>query len=516
MIGQSALLVRTQAATASGPRQRRSMNRIRHRRALRCVGSTIVLWTMAAAALGQPTQQDRSLAEILLGDTDRSTLQSGNRRRAELQPAPRHDVDKLTSLGFRRLSGKYLELWTDLPAALMVDQLPLAFDLAVEQWANYFGVRREDYQQWRVVGYLMGDEAKFQAAGLRPNSLPDFLNGFQSDHEFWVKEQPSNYYRRHLILHEGVHAFMQKHLGGGGPPWYREGIAELLATHRWRDGRLQVRVMPASRDEVPYWGRIKILRSEFAAERALMLADVVRLDNADFLENTAYGWSWGAAAYLDGHPKARRIFRRLRNHVNDSSMRFTRLLETELAPQLREFDEQWQLFVVNADYGYDFAAESVMYGAGRPLEAPRQVRLRTDRGWQSSGVRVEAGQVYLIRGEGQYKIQQKPETMWCESGGVTIRYYRGMPLGVLMGSVRLDTPRPGLANLCNPMPLGVRRHIRPIDSGTLYLRVNDAPGELSDNSGEITVTIERAAKTANDSAAQLSDASTTNNTKRQR
>ena len=352
----------------------------------------------------------------------------------------------------------------------------------------------------------MGDEAKFRNAGLRPDSLPPFLNGFQSDHEFWVKEQPSNYYRRHLVLHEGVHAFMQKHLGGGGPPWYREGIAELLATHRWNGGRLQVRVMPASREEVPYWGRIKILRDEFAAGRALMLADVVRFDNSDFLENTGYGWSWAAAAFFDGHPKTRRIFRRLRNHVTENPVRFSRLLESELAPQLREFDEQWQLFVVNADYGYDFDAESVMYAAGKPIDGQRKVRLRTDRGWQSSGVRVEAGQTYLVRAEGQYQVQQQPETWWCEPGGITIRYHRGMPLGVLIGSVRLDTPRPGIANLCNPMPLGLRKNIRPVDSGTLYLRINDAPGELGDNVGEITVSIQRVTSqenTTNDAVMNL-------------
>ena len=46
--------------------------------------------------------------------------------------------------------------------------------------------------------------------------------------ELWLHDQPTAYYRRHLLLHEGTHVFMASFLGGCGPGWYMEGTAELF------------------------------------------------------------------------------------------------------------------------------------------------------------------------------------------------------------------------------------------------------------------------------------------------
>ena len=59
-----------------------------------------------------------------------------------------------------------------------------------------------------------------------------------------------------------------------------------------------------------------------------------------------------------------------------------------------------------------------------------------------------------------------------------------------MGSVRLDAARPGVANLGLPVAIGLQRLIRPTDSGTLYLRINDFPSQMRDNVGEISVVVE--------------------------
>ena len=142
------------------------------------------------------------------------------------------------------------------------------------------------------------------------------------------------------------------------------------------------------------------------------------------------------------------------------------------------------------DYGYDFTAEAVRYAGGIPLmDSARKVKVAVDRGWQSTGIRLSAGRLYRVSASGQYQIRQEPEAWRSEPGGVTITYYRGMPLGVLMGSLRLDKPRPGIANLGMPIAIGLQRHIRPTESGTLYLRINDFPGEIRDNVGEVSVVV---------------------------
>ncbi len=52
-----------------------------------------------------------------------------------------------------------------------------------------------------------------------------------------------------------------------------EGIAELLATHRLADGKLQMNYFPPSKEETPDWGRIKLVQEGFAkGSRSLLQA----------------------------------------------------------------------------------------------------------------------------------------------------------------------------------------------------------------------------------------------------
>ena len=102
------------------------------------------------------------------------------------------------------------------------------FDAAVPLWCEYFGVEPAKVADWKIVGYVIQDKERFAGAGFIRRSLPDFPNGFSQGSQLWLYDQPSGYYRRHLLLHEGTHCFMYRWLGGTGPPWYMEGMAELL------------------------------------------------------------------------------------------------------------------------------------------------------------------------------------------------------------------------------------------------------------------------------------------------
>ena len=66
--------------------------------------------------------------------------------------------------------------------------------------------------------------------------------------------------------------------------------------------------------------------------------------------------------------------------------------------------------------------------------------IAADRGWQSSGVWLEAGKTYHVAASGRYQIAVEKngdgEKAWsCEPGGVTIEYHDGRPLGELLGAV---------------------------------------------------------------------------------
>ena len=435
-----------------------------------------------------------TLADVLLGDTDLTNSGQTQTESDNVQPIE-IDQTRLSAVGIRKLSGKYVDIYTDLSEQTAVDQLPRVFDLAVPLWAKYFKVDRSQLEGWKLTGFLMAAKPKFVQTGLLPADLAPFLNGYQRGDYFWVHEQPSDYYRRHLVLHEGVHGFMRKFLGGVGAAWFSEGVAELLATHHWEFGNLLIGYAPKNKEEVPYWGRIKIIQDEFAASRGLMIREVMRLRPEAFLDNDAYAWAWAAAAFLDGHPSYRAKFRRLREVVSLHGEQFNSNFEKRVVGQLRELDEQWQVFIVNLDYGYDVARSAVTYGTGLPITSRgRTVKLETNRGWQSSGIRLDAGKTYTITANGRFVVRTDPRPWYSEAGGVTMDYIDGRPLGVLLGSIRLNRAQPGLAALNAPFSIGVARTLTPETSGTLYLRVNDKGIGYADNDGRLTVEVKPAAR----------------------
>jgi hypothetical protein len=80
---------------------------------------------------------------------------------------------------------------------------------------------------------------------------------------------------------------------------------------------------------------------------------------------------------------------------------------------------------------------------------------------------------------------------------VTLRYWKGKPLGILLGAIRDDAvdlnQMTGLVS--QTFTIGSRRIMVAPKSGTLYLRVNDSPAELADNAGSLTAGV-RPAKDA--------------------
>jgi len=396
--------------------------------------------------------------------------------------------------GFRRIESRHLILDTDLPPDPDVDGLGEAFDQAFPQWCAIFKIDPEKNSFWRVHGYLMKSRERFEAAGLAPLDLPRFKSGFARGDDVWFFDQTSDYYRRHLLLHEGTHAFMNRFLGGVGSAWYAEGMAELLATHRYQDGKLTLNTFPRSRDEVSKWGRIEIVQTALAKRQALSLGKIFNYDSRAHQDNDAYGWCWAAAAFLDRHPRYHERFWKLIEWAGRPE--FDREAQRILDANPAELSEDWQLYVANLDYGYDFARMQVPLEIGQPLsEGGKHVTIAADRFWQPSGVRVERGDSVRVRAKGRYRLADGEKPWMSEPDGVTIRYYQGRPLGMLLMAVRADALTAQEATgLIKPMTVGSDATIKFDRAGTLYFRVNDSAGELADNSGSLDVEVTRATR----------------------
>ncbi|MBW8885166.1 MAG: hypothetical protein JF612_10420 [Planctomycetia bacterium] len=118
------------------------------------------------------------------------------------------------------------------------------------------------------------------------------------------------------------------------------------------------------------------------------------------------------------------------------------------------------------------------------------IKLATDRGWQSTGYRLEAGKQYKVTASGQYLLKTSPKPWPCDAGGVTIHYYRGKPLGMLQAALGdLEGEPPAITPLVTPQPIGLASEMEPTTTGTLYLKINEPASGLADNSGTLSITI---------------------------
>ena len=398
-------------------------------------------------------------------------------------------------LGIRLLRGKHLWLFTDLPADREVDQLSRVFDLAVPQWAAAFGISENRWRTWKMTGCLMKDPEKFRRASLFPvEKLQNFRSGFSQNGKIWMFDQPSSYYRRHLLLHEGVHGFMTAFFPTVSPPWHAEGMAELLATHWWDETSKsgpEIAYFPQAKTDVPMLGRIRIVRDEVAKGRALNLKQILSYGADAHSNNVPYGWCWAAAAFLDGHPRYQKRFRELNRTATGSNINEA-FLKT-YADDWQALEAEWSLFVREIDHAYDFERAAVQYQEGKPLRGlDAGTSIAVYRGWQSSGIFLQAGETYQIGARGRFTMQGNTanETWPSDPGGITLHYLSGYPLGtlqaVLIPSQKTDMD---FFDASRIQLIGRGKQWTPNQSGTLYLRINDRASRLENNVGTIDVSI---------------------------
>jgi hypothetical protein len=257
-------------------------------------------------------------------------------------------------------------------------------------------------------------------------------------------------------------------------------------------------ITPRNREEVPMLGRIKLIRDAVADHRALSFPAVMQLDNRKQLGSEAYAWCWAAAKFLDASPHYRDRFRQLQTIVNDP--KFNEIFREKFAADWADLNIEWRAYVSTLDYGFDFDRMAIEFRTGSPLVGEQQsATIRAERGWQSSGLLLQAGKSYEIRATGRYQIaterRDSGETPWpCEPGGITIEYQDGRPLGILLGAIdaRDEHASSASPSFAEPVAIGLHATIKLSATGTLYLRVNDSPGKLDDNGGNLTITIRTA------------------------
>jgi hypothetical protein len=409
--------------------------------------------------------------------------------------APAMPPDAAPAAELLHREGRFIRLTTDLESAEEADTLVTSFDAAAPQWSQFWNLPDDALATWKVDAYVIRNKAEFKRQGLIPSRVPDFPFGYALGNKIWVLAQQSEYYTRHLLLHEGVHSLAFSQFGGAGPPWYREGTAELLSTHRGKGAGVKINQIPATRDDVPYWGRFKRL-AQLRGQSAVPTLDAVMRYKPDLRGDVGvYGWSWAAAMMLHAYPDSQDAFRDAARIGRDDGPGFNRRLQQGLNKQWPALAARWRLLCHDLDYGFDWSRERVALAASDPIWDGRTIRIHVaaNQGWQSIGVRVPRGQRLQLTPSGQITLAKTPKPWISTPAGITFQYHRGGPLGQLLVCVLPNAIDPQ-SRLLPPLD------VRPIQQQTtleipqyswLLMRVNDGVGELSDNTGQYDVTITR-------------------------
>ncbi|MEO1524537.1 MAG: hypothetical protein AAFX06_03835 [Planctomycetota bacterium] len=394
---------------------------------------------------------------------------------------------------FQTVEGEHIVLLADSGSRQSLELLVQSFDAAVPQWQRFWGIPRGSLRGWKVKACVMNDVDAFRASGDLPLEL-SIPFGYALGDNIWVRRQSSEYYTRHLLLHEGVHALAIHQFGGTGPSWYAEGLAELLSVHRDAGADVRINVVPDSRDAVPFWGRFKLMTQRRGSGGVPTIDRVLEypLDLKSDVES--YGWSWAVAMLLTEYPEYRGSYLKAARNGNDRTEAFTQTMRSELRAQWPIVQARWRLLAETLDYGFDWKRERVALAMSDPLwdGRPVSVEIAADEGWQSLGIRFAPGTKLSLRAAGRCTLADTPKPWISEPSGVTIEYAGGRPIGQLL-----------VAEL--PNATSEQKELRPLDIQTLensleinveqhcwlVFRVNDHLAGRGDNRGGYAITVTR-------------------------
>ncbi len=370
--------------------------------------------------------------------------------------------------GFLSVLGRHVELTTDTGNVDLSRQMVETFDSAVPQWLRMWGQPAGRADDFQIRGYWMRAADRFVQNGWLPPETPPFEFGYSSPTTIWCHEQPSDYYNRHLLMHEGVHAAALNCFGGIGPAWYGEGTAEWLATHRMGPSGLQIASVPDVAADAEHWGRISIVRR--AAERSTIpsLAEVMSRPGRIDGDVEIYTWFWLAALLWTAQPSTRAWFLAMTGVVNLSEREFNRRLYEAARDRWPQLLGTWRLLTELADFGLDTALHlPVLAGAeARDDGQTHRLSLADHGGWQAVGVWFPAGSMLQIEITGRNRIDD-----WMVGpGGDAEQRYRGRALGQVVAA-ELPIANPPGDRL---PPLEIRPVTGWVDGEALIDRLDDA------------------------------------------
>ncbi len=408
---------------------------------------------------------------------------------------------RLGGVGIHVLESRRLILLTDLDPQ-SVRELPNLADDCFDYLERICGPLRPSRSgaEFQAVGCLISDFELFQLMGLVPGPVVEMQHGQQFGYQFWIRDQPEDYYRRHLLLHEFVHVYMTCDTGLNDIPdgWFMEGAAEVFATHTITSSTTVFGVLPAQFAGFEGWGRISTIRrrrldripAEFTLQSIPSINQIRYPEAALARDDDRYSWWWALSWMLCNHPDYSADWTRLcRCRGKDE---FRQQVENMNTQHEQRLSSDWMLFAESLCENFH-TMHSFPHHRGSDESEPRKLKLRADRGWQDSGWNLTENQRIAIECSGRCIVKETTAPWYSEPNGVTLEYNQGRPLGeviaVLVG--------PEADWISQRIIVGDSCTITAPRAGRLWLQINDAAGTRAGNSGSYHVHLNHQLATGN-------------------
>ncbi len=418
------------------------------------------------------------------------------------QPDPQINPTRLAAAGIHVLESERLILLTDRDPE-SVREIPSLADALYDVLEQQCGKLRPapSGASFRAVGCLMADTERFQDAGLVPNTVLDMRHGEQTGYRFWARDQKTAYYRRHLVLHEFVHAYMTIDTAQDDVPsrWFMEGAAEFFATHFASADPPEFGVIPTSFEGFEDWGRISAIRrrrndrptEEIGFQGFPSLDDVFNENTGQGGEDGKYSWWWALSWMLSEHPEYSASWNKL-CHCR-GAVEFQQEMSELMDTQGTRLRTDWLLFVESLSESFDhersFPIHRPVATAGRT-----EISLLADRGWQDTGRELMPGELVSLSCSGQCVLNETTGPWIAEPNGITLEYNQGCPIGEVVAVLVTGS---GNA-VSRRIKIGLSGHITATQPSRLWLQINDDAGQRSNNSGAYVVSIQSESTSSGD------------------